>query len=126
MTFKNPKTVNMNFKNSTLLLFLPIVFVLINSNLFAQVTYNFTAATATGAPAGITASSVTKVNNNGTTTFLAAGAPASTGYTGATGGNNGNCSAKIGAVSTSGTTSTYIQVVLTPSANSWVNISAIQ
>ena len=93
----------------------------------AQITYNFTNANASsGVPAGITASAITQVNNNGTTTFIAAGTPASSGYTGASGGNNGNASAKIGAVSTTGTTSTYMQVVLTPAQNRWVNITAIQ
>jgi hypothetical protein len=123
MSFKNPKTVKMNFKIFKLLLILSIVLILISGNISAQITYNFTAATATGAPANITAGNVTQVNNNGTTTFLAAGTPASTGYAGSTGGNNGNCSAKIGVVNTG--TSTYVQVVLTPAANNWVNLTAI-
>lgn len=101
--------------------------LLVNFQAKAQILYNFTNANATsGVPAGLTASAITQVNNNGTTTFIAAGTPASTGYTGASGGNNGNASAKIGAVSTTGTTSTYMQVVLTPAPNRWVNITAIQ
>ncbi len=91
----------------------------------AQFTWNFTAATATGTVTNLTAGSVTRVNNNtANPTFLAAGIPASTGYTGASAGFNGNCSANIGVVNT--TTSTYVQVVLTPTANFWVNISAIK
>jgi len=89
-----------------------------------QITWNCTAATATGAPANVTAGTITQANNNGATTFLAAGTPASTGYAGASGGNNGNCSAKTGALNTS--TSTYVQVILQPAAGYWLNITAIQ
>lgn len=91
----------------------------------AQFTWNFTAATPTGTVTNLTAGSVTRVNNNtANPTFLSAGTPASTGYTGASGGNNGNCSATIGAINTA--TSTYAQVVITPAANFWVNISEIK
>jgi hypothetical protein len=91
----------------------------------AQFTWNFTAATATGTVPNLTAGSVTRVNNNtANPTFLAAGAPASIGYTGASAGFNGNFCANIGVVNTA--TSTYAQVVITPAANFWVNITAIK
>ncbi len=89
----------------------------------AQITWNFTAAAATGAPANSTSGSVTQGNNNGTTTFLAAGIPASAVYSGFSGGFNGNCSAKIGALSLA--TSTYVQAVITPVAGYWISITGI-
>lgn len=91
----------------------------------AQFTWIFTTAAPSGTVANLTAGNVTRVNNNtANPTFLAAGAPASTGYTGASGGFNGNSSANIGALNTA--TSTYAQVVITPAANYWVNISGIK
>ena len=38
MSFKNPKTVNMNFKNFKLLLFVSVIFILLSNNIAAQVT----------------------------------------------------------------------------------------
>lgn len=94
----------------------------------AQFTYIFSNATATGTIPNLTASNVTQGNNNGTTTFLAPGLPASstTFYAGASAGFNGNCSARTGVINTGTSGSAYAQVVLTPAANFWVNISAIK
>jgi hypothetical protein len=122
-----------NYLNITAMKFTSLIrfaiiglFVIVQLQTSAQITWNFTAATATGAPANVTAGSVTQVNNNGTTTFLAAGAPVSSTafYAGASGGNNGNFSARTTAFNTG--TSTYLQAVLTPAANYWINITAIQ
>jgi hypothetical protein len=93
----------------------------------AQITWNFTSnVAASGAPANITASNITQGSNNGGTTFRNNGLPASFGYPGASGGQNGNCSAKTGVLNILPTGSTYVQTVLTPVANYWVNITAVK
>ena len=106
----------------TLIIFTIAIFTQLKTE--AQFTWGFATAVPTGTVTNLTASNITQGQNNGATTFIAAGTPASTGYAGALGGNNGNCSARIGAVSTA--TSTYMQVVLTPAANFWVNVTTIK
>ena len=106
----------------TLIIFTIAIFTQLKTE--AQFTWGFATAAPTGTVTNLTASNITQGQNSGTTPFIAGGTPASTGYVGASGSNNGNCSAKIGAVSTA--TSTYMQVVLTPTANFWVNVTTIK
>jgi hypothetical protein len=88
----------------------------------AQITYNFTAATASsGLPANVTnTTGVTQVNSNATLTMLGALAPVSNNV-GATGGNYAGTIAKTVAFSTTATS--YFQIVLTPAAGYAVTIS---
>jgi hypothetical protein len=97
----------------------------------AQITWNFgTAAVsgvATNLPTNITSTAaITQVQNSTTSvvflTTPALGTP-SVGYTGASGSFCGNAFAK--AAPFLATTSTYLQVVLTPATSNWVNITAI-
>jgi hypothetical protein len=97
----------------------------------AQITWNFgTAAVsgvATNLPTNITSiAAITQVQNSTTSvvflTTPALGTP-SVGYTGASGSFCGNAFAK--AAPFLATTSTYLQVVLTPATSNWVNITAI-
>ncbi len=106
--------------------FFCLIFILcmFQNQLVAQVSWNFTTSSATNVPANLTASSVTQVNNNGSTVFLAASSPLSTGYLGASAGNNGNLSAKTGTLNTG--TSSYVQAVLTPLAGYQVKVTGIQ
>jgi hypothetical protein len=90
----------------------------------AQIKWNFTAATPTGAIVNAAAGSVTQGNNNGTTTFLAAGTPASAVYTGFSAGNNGNFSAKTGVFNIG--TSTYLQTTISPTTGFSINITGIK
>jgi hypothetical protein len=90
----------------------------------AQVTYNFTsAATASGTVANITASACTQGNNT-ITTINGLGVPASSGYTGATGTGNANFIAKTTVFAL--TTSTYVQVTLTPATNHALSLTGIK
>lgn len=105
-------------------LLLSLLILIICSNVNAQLNWNFTtAASSSGVISNITASSLSQVNNNSTTTFIDNGSPASGSYSGASGGNNGNLSAKIGAVNTA--TSTYIQLVLTPASGYSVSLTGL-
>jgi hypothetical protein len=95
----------------------------------AQIKWDFTTANALAAsvPTNITAGAVTQGNNNGTTTFLSAGTPASAVYAGFSAGFNGSLAARIGVLSTVATTgSAYLQAVLTPATGYWLNITGIQ
>ncbi len=104
--------------------FLSLLILLIYCNVSAQLNWNFTtAASSSGSISNVTAGSLTQVNNNGSTTFIDAGSPASSSYAGASGANNGNISAKTGAVNTS--TSSYVQLVLTPASNYSLSFSGI-
>lgn len=110
--------------NSRKQLLLLILIVMFSKTLSAQITWDFgSAGASSGAVPNITTSSITQVNNNGSTTFIGSGSPASTGYTGVSGGGNGSISAKTGAVNTG--TSSYVQVVLTPGTNYSVSINSI-
>jgi hypothetical protein len=93
----------------------------------AQITWNFTSTSSyAGTLANTLLGSVSQVNNNGTTTFLAAVNPLSSGYAGSSGANNGNFSARVGALSTVATSgSAYLQFVITPNAGYWLNITNI-
>ena len=99
-----------------------VLVLFIQVRVSAQFTWNFTSSSPTGAIANITASNIVSVNSN-CGGFLANGLPASA-LPGASGGRNGNSCTKTGALSTA--TSTYVEVVLTPSAVSWVNVTAIE
>lgn len=70
--------------------------VFINAEVSAQIKWDFTSGLGFNIPLGLSVSSVTQINNNGTTTFLNATAPASSGYIDASGGNNANFSANPG------------------------------
>jgi hypothetical protein len=98
-----------------------------NKIIQAQITWNFNSnVAAAGAPVNITGSNITQGNNNGGTGFRNNGLPASFGYAGASAAQNGNCSAKTGALNITPTGSTYVQTVLTPATNFWVNITAVK
>ena len=108
--------------------FCSVVFVLIilvmPSVTSAQITWNFNSSTASsGTVSNLTVGAITQVNNNGSTTLINNGTPASSGYSGASGGNNGNFSAKTGSVNTG--TSTYAQIVLTPASNYSVRLTGL-
>ncbi len=106
------------------LFFLFLLLAGVSKVMQAQITWNFTAATGTGAPTNSTSGSVTQNLNNGTTTFLASGAPLSSVYPGFSAGGNGNFSAKTTAFNL--TTSTYLQAIVTPAAGYWLNITGIK
>lgn len=110
-----------NLRKQLLLLILIVMF---SKTLSAQITWDFgSAGASSGAVPNITTSSITQVNNNGSTTFIGSTSPASAGYIGSSGGGNGSISAKTGAVNTG--TSSYVQVVLTPGTNYSVSINSI-
>lgn len=104
--------------------FLSLLILLIYNNVSAQMNWNFTTtASSSGSISNVTAGSLTQVNNDGSTTFINAGSPASSSYAGASGANNGNISAKTGSINTS--TSSYVQLVLTPASNYSLSFSGI-
>jgi hypothetical protein len=111
------------FAKLTLLTF--VFFCQLNSK--AQIIISYpTVSTPTPATSAnfATIGSLTSVNGVPTTTFAGTLTP-STGYSGASGTTNGNLNAKIGVLSTVAAGSSYIQVVLTPAANYYINVSNI-
>jgi hypothetical protein len=94
-----------------------------------QIVYSFTAntAAATGTVANISTISALTTNGTNPPVFVptAAVSPVSAGYPSPSGGNSANVRA-INNATFSTATNTYVQFVLTPAANNWVNITEIK
>jgi hypothetical protein len=98
--------------------FNPVSPATIPSGLATNLPANITSTTAIALVQGITSSPVVPFFPTTATAIT----PVSTGYAGASGTFSGTANAKIGVYTT---TSTYIQVVLTPATNNWINVTAI-
>jgi hypothetical protein len=104
-----------------------ILLLMLNTTILAQLTWNFTSnLNSSGAVANLTTSVVALTSAQGSTTIspINATPPIVSNYSGASGSGCANINAKAGAIST--TTSTYVQVILTPATNYWVNITNIK
>lgn len=100
-----------------------LLFGAISAN--AQVTWNFTnGANASNLPPGITASGLTVLNNNGGTASITSDPPVSSGYPSASGDSYLGIPIKSHPIVIK-TTSTYMQVALTPAAGKYVRVTAI-
>ena len=109
-----------------IILFLACILFL-NSAVYAQVSWNFTGnvVTPTNSIPNINSGNITTANPNGAApVFAAAGLPSSNTYTGASGGGNGNMCAKTGIIAPG--SSTYAQVILTPTTGFSVIVSGIK
>jgi DNA/RNA endonuclease G (NUC1) len=92
----------------------------------ANITWDFTTATPLAAtvPSGLTVSSVTQGNNNGTTTMLTT-TSASSGYSGASGTSNAGAAARIGSLNMAANGSAYFEWTLTPAAGQQVQVTGV-
>ncbi len=99
--------------------FSPISPATIPSGLAKNLPANITSTAAIAVVQGIASSPVVPFFPTTATAIT----PVSVGYVGASGTYSGTSNAKVGVFVA--TTSTYIQVILTPAANNWINVTSI-
>jgi hypothetical protein len=83
-----------------------------------------TAGISSDAIAGLSISSISQGNNDGTTALITSGA-ASSGYAGASGGNNAGAAARTGALNTAVAGSAYFEFSLDPSLFLFASVSSM-
>jgi len=87
--------------------------------------WNFTTATPSVTATNITASDISRGNNNGTTNELITTVSASNTYTGFSAGGNAGAAARVGALNQAVNGSAYFEFTLTPASGYSFNLSGI-
>ncbi len=104
------------------------VFCLVMLSMITQaqtIGWNFTTASPSATTANITASDLSRGNNNGTTNDLITTTSVSGSYTGFSAGGNAGAAARVGTLSTAANGSAYFEFTLTPAGGYAFNLTGI-